>query len=468
LAVFRAASTTFKGAEARPHVWRRCWTIPQRRLRLLAGDLVVLVGTMLVTQLTVGSPAGDAAYLPLWALLLAAVCIAPIRALHAYDPVVVPRLGSTFGRVAVVGALTVCVYSAILYAALPLQNPGWLSVLGVALPIGSFLTWRAAYAVLFMGPAFKVRALVLGAGATTTAVARLLREKAGREYELVEMADQGPVLREEPRSGDELIQVVESQGIHQVILDTAADRPSDVQAALLRLAERNVAVVPAAAVYEALSGQVLLPLSNPPLGRRESAAGKLYGAVKRIVDVVAAVLGLVVLSPLLLMAALAVRLDSAGSLLYWQERIGRGGRMFRLVKLRTMLANAEADGQPIWAQDGDPRITRVGAFLRRSRLDEVPQLWNVVRGEMSLIGPRPERPEFVAHLSSQIPMYGARHVMRPGITGWAQVQYGYGSSVEDALTKLRYDLYYVRHRSPLLDVVILLKTFMVVLQFKGV
>jgi exopolysaccharide biosynthesis polyprenyl glycosylphosphotransferase len=189
--------------------------------------------------------------------------------------------------------------------------------------------------------------------------------------------------------------------------------------------------------------------------------------LRRLSDIVVAAAGLAVSAPVLIAAALVIRLDSPGPAFYWQERVGRFGRPFKLAKLRTMVEHAEADGQAVWAQERDPRITRVGRFLRRSRLDEVPQLWNVLRGEMSLIGPRPERPEFVALLATQHPKYESRHMIRPGLTGWAQVQYKYGSSVDDALAKLEYDLYYLHHRSLLLDIFILFKTMIVVVRFKG-
>ena len=199
-----------------------------------------------------------------------------------------------------------------------------------------------------------------------------------------------------------------------------------------------------------------------------SPASRVDAAARRLVDVAVALIGLVALAPPLAVACVAIVLDSRGPPLYWQERVGRNGRRFRLVKLRTMVQHAEADGRPVWATAGDPRITRVGAILRRCRFDEVPQLWNVLRGEMSLIGPRPERPELVALLTSRIPEYPARHAVPPGITGWAQVQYKYGSSIEDAVAKLEYDLDYVRRRSAALDAQILLRTLLVVLRFRGV
>jgi exopolysaccharide biosynthesis polyprenyl glycosylphosphotransferase len=170
--------------------------------------------------------------------------------------------------------------------------------------------------------------------------------------------------------------------------------------------------------------------------------------------------------PLMVLVALLVRLDSPGPILYRQERVGLGGKPFTLLKFRSMRANAEARG-PAWAQQRDPRVTRVGSFMRRTRMDELPQLINILRGEMSFIGPRPERPHFVEQLAQAIPFYRERARVKPGLTGWAQVNYPYGASVEDARAKLSYDLYYVRNRSPLLDILILLSTVRVILFQEG-
>jgi lipopolysaccharide/colanic/teichoic acid biosynthesis glycosyltransferase len=170
--------------------------------------------------------------------------------------------------------------------------------------------------------------------------------------------------------------------------------------------------------------------------------------------------------PLMLVAALAIKLDSRGPVLYWQERVGLHGRTFTLLKFRSMRTDAEARG-PVWAAQRDPRVTRVGGFLRLTRIDELPQLVCVLRGAMSLIGPRPERPHFVAQLEQVLPFYRDRALAKPGLTGWAQVNYPYGASVEDARAKLSYDLYYVKHRSLLLDLLILLATVRVVLFQRG-
>ena len=193
---------------------------------------------------------------------------------------------------------------------------------------------------------------------------------------------------------------------------------------------------------------------------------RLTALLSRAGDVVTCLVFLVATLPLMLVVALLVGLESRGPVLYRQERVGKGGRPFTLLKFRSMRVNAEALG-PAWAQQRDPRVTRVGSFMRRTRIDELPQLINILRGEMSFIGPRPERPHFVEQLAAAIPFYRERARVKPGLTGWAQVNYPYGASVEDARAKLSYDLYYVKNRSPLLDLLILLSTVRVILFQEG-
>jgi exopolysaccharide biosynthesis polyprenyl glycosylphosphotransferase len=273
--------------------------------------------------------------------------------------------------------------------------------------------------------------------------------------------------QQDAHSVSALLDVVRRRDIHEIIVGSVNELSPAVQSTLVELAEQGVTVLPASRVHESLTGRVVpSALSCLSLGPMSPSA-HLYGAAKRLVDLTVAAVGLLLIAPLLLVLAVGITLDSPGAPLYWQERVGRYGRRFWIVKLRTMIQDAEIDGRAVWAQESDPRVTRLGVFLRRTRLDELPQLWNVLRGEMSLIGPRPERPSIVESLIEEIPMFRARHVVAPGITGWAQVQYRYGSSVADAATKLQYDLYYIRHRSPFLDAIILLKTAAVVLGCKG-
>ena len=210
--------------------------------------------------------------------------------------------------------------------------------------------------------------------------------------------------------------------------------------------ERNFFQVPVENIRAEWFLQADLELTQP-----------LYLGLKRGTDIATALLGLVIGGPLLLLAAVAIKLESRGPAFYSQVRAGLHNRPFRILKLRSMRLDAEKDG-PRWARSSDHRVTRVGAFLRRTRLDEVPQFWNILRGEMSVVGPRPERPEFVEKLAGEIPFYNQRHLVKPGLSGWAQINYPYGASVEDALSKLKYDLYYIKNSSPGLDLQIILRT----------
>jgi sugar transferase (PEP-CTERM system associated) len=195
--------------------------------------------------------------------------------------------------------------------------------------------------------------------------------------------------------------------------------------------------------------------------------GMTRDLVKRLFDLIASATLLLLAMPILLLAMIAVVIDSGFPIFYSQERVGFGGRHFRILKLRTMRTDAEKGGQAVWAIAKDPRITRVGNFLRRTRIDELPQLWTVLTGHMSFVGPRPERQFFVDQLVEKIPFYDVRHSVKPGVTGWAQVRYPYGASLEDGLAKLQYDLYYVKNHSLFLDLMILVETIQVVLLGKG-
>jgi lipopolysaccharide/colanic/teichoic acid biosynthesis glycosyltransferase len=224
-----------------------------------------------------------------------------------------------------------------------------------------------------------------------------------------------------------------------------------------------------ASVYERYTGKIAVENLRPSylVFSEGFNKGMLLTRAKRALDVLLSVAGLAVFGPTMALVAVAVRLGSPGPALYRQERVGQNGKPFTVVKFRSMRTDAEAGTGAVWSQQNDPRVTRVGRILRRTRLDELPQLWNVLRGEMSFVGPRPERPQFVASLIEQIPFYGQRHAVRPGLTGWAQVRHSYGSTVEDAMQKLQYDLYYIKHLSIAFDLFIIIETVKTVLVRRG-
>jgi len=238
---------------------------------------------------------------------------------------------------------------------------------------------------------------------------------------------------------------------------------------LLNCKLAGIEVVDAPTFYETATHKLLIENITPSwfIFSHGFKVTWLLRLCKRVLDITASFLGLVFFLPVIPFVVLAIKLDSPGPILFRQVRVGKGDRPFTLMKFRSMRQDAESRTGAVWSQENDPRITKVGNFLRRTRLDEIPQLLNILKGDMSLVGPRPERPEFVGELKKRIPYYSERHYVKPGLTGWAQVCYPYGSSVEDAIEKLRYDLYYIKNISILLDFYIILKTFGVVLLGKG-
>jgi exopolysaccharide biosynthesis polyprenyl glycosylphosphotransferase len=382
--------------------------------------------------------------------------------------------------------------TAVLYTLTPWLTPGLQSRLLIFLFGGMGMVgiagWRLAYARLFVQPWFKQRALVVGAGwAGRTLVSALQHAPNGAPnpfrgtgYRIVGFVDDDPQYRgscfeDVPVLGDSgaLVELAEELEVDEVILAITHRHAigQELFDALLRCRELGFRLVTMSKLYERLLWRVPvehigrdLPMVVP---MEETWGERLYGVFKRLADVFMAAVGLVAVAALIPFIALVNLLTSRGPLFYRQERVGRGGQTFVMLKFRTMVPNAERDEGAVWACHGDRRVTPVGWLLRGTRLDELPQCWNVLRGHMSVIGPRPERPEFVEQLAAELPFYRARHAVRPGITGWAQVQFQYGKSVEDAKVKLEYDLFYVKHANPFLDLRILLKTLPVMIERRG-
>ena len=336
---------------------------------------------------------------------------------------------------------------------------------GAAVVLPAF---RTAFERVASSPLVARGAIVLGGGALGRACAALLATDHGTGLGLAGVLLQEgegtipgvPVLG---RYAD-VARVCAAHQVDRVVVASCERRGTLPVAALLDLKLGGVAIEEGIDFYERVTGKVFVPALKPGdlvfARGYEIRRGAL--AVKRAFDVAAAALGLILGLPILAVAALAVKLDSPGPALYAQERAGVLGRPFRILKLRSMRTDAEARGA-VWAAEDDPRVTRVGRFLRRTRIDELPQLWNVLVGEMSLVGPRPERPVFVARLEQEIPFFRQRLCMKPGITGHAQVRARYGASLEDALEKLSYDLFYIKTFSLWFDLSILIDTVKVVL-----
>jgi exopolysaccharide biosynthesis polyprenyl glycosylphosphotransferase len=298
--------------------------------------------------------------------------------------------------------------------------------------------------------------LILGKGELSEKLHRELT-RCGVDSRMIGLAD------------EELCNVPDSQVSGIVIAEPDGHENRRLTAALLNCKLRGVPVESAIASFERLRHKVWLEALGPEAVIYSDGFGRSrwYGIFKRFFDLLLALLLLTASAPFLLILAIAIWMDSPGPVLFRQTRIGLFGEPFVLLKLRSMKDEAESETGPVWARIGDERVTRIGRLLRRFRLDEIPQAINVLRGEMSFIGPRPERPLFVKMLSDNIPYYDVRHYVKPGITGWAQVMYPYGASLKDAYEKLQYDLYYAKHMSPLLDLRIFFKSIGVVLFGRG-
>jgi sugar transferase (PEP-CTERM system associated) len=329
--------------------------------------------------------------------------------------------------------------------------------------------WRAAYAWMVKQPFLRERLYVLGTGDRAERLVRGLRERSALGMEVVGWTGdvEGELTRDNVAS--HLLGLARGKGVHRVIVAMPDRRGTLPVEELLDLRLEGVKVEEATSWLERISGKIEVEQLYPSWlifaeGFRFSTFFRL---VRRALNFSFALAGLVISLPLLPFIVLAVKLDSSGPVLYRQQRVGRRGAIFYCYKFRTMRQDAEADSGATWALDDDPRITRVGRLLRASRLDEIPQLWCVLKGDMHFVGPRPERPEFVEWLSKEIPYYGVRHVVRPGITGWAQVEYKYGNTLGDAREKLQYDLFYIKNASLGLDLLIMFQTIKIVLLGRG-
>jgi exopolysaccharide biosynthesis polyprenyl glycosylphosphotransferase len=338
---------------------------------------------------------------------------------------------------------------------------------------------RGVYVRVFTAPGFLRRVLVVGAGESGQTILKLINEMNPPPYSLVGLIDDdssklGQEIEGIPVLGDnsKLLDIIGKEGISEVLVAIQGPMHGEMFQALLDTQERGIQVTRMPVAYEELLGRVPIQhLESDWLIRSfvdELRVSAFYLLVKRLVDIIGGVGGLMIFLLIYPWAALAILIESKRPVIFTQARLGQGGRPYTVVKFRTMRQDAEADGHAQWAQRGDPRATRVGWFLRRTHLDEIPQFLNVLRGEMSMVGPRPERPELVAELEKQIPFYRARLLVKPGITGWAQVNYGKGASIEGSAEKLEYDLYYIKHRNLLMDIWVILRTIGAVFGFRGV
>jgi len=448
--------------------------VSQRHLTVFTGELLLITGSMGFV-LHHYSPADDLTTSVWKGAVVSALCMLCLYYNDLYDLTVVRTTREVFIRLLQsVGSALILI--ALLYLMMP-----WLVVAdGASLPafaifLTSILAWRLVFNHFTRLRSFGERVLIVGTDATAQTIARQIRAQDDFGYEIVGFIDedQSRVMVEVGDwrvvgTSDDIERVIERHSVDRLIVGMSDRRGRLPVRALLRSKLRGIRVEDVNTVYERLTGKLLVEDLRPSwlIFSDDYCASRWTRRSKRVFDVLLALVGLVLALPFMLLTAIAVSLESGWPVLYRQERVGENGRVFTLNKFRSMRKDAE-QGTPIWARAEDDRVTRVGRFIRKTRLDELPQLWNVLRGDMSFVGPRPERPFFVDQLAEQVPFYEQRHAVKPGITGWAQVKYRYGASFEDSLEKLRYDLYYVKHLSIPFDLTILFDTVKVVLFAKG-
>jgi exopolysaccharide biosynthesis polyprenyl glycosylphosphotransferase len=460
-------------------------TLSERQALLLVGDLLCVILAVVISWAVwiwidnaLGDPIGflrskDALtpFLllgPLWFFLI----------FHLYDPhVAFNRERTMFGLALATGVSLIPYLGLYFFAA-----PGTLPRVAILVFLGSVSVlefgWRMLAIRLFTLTILQRPVLIIGAGRAGSMILDVLTHEVPGHFRVCGLIDDDPKKRGSKVQGvpvlggwEVLRDEVGQLGISVLILAITGEIRAELFQAVLDCQERGAEVIRMPALYESLIGRV-------PIGYLSAdwlltsfldsvRLYDLYSPLKRMIDILISLVGFSVFLVTYPVVALIVRLDSRGPILFRQERSGKGGRSIWVWKYRTMVQDAEGDGEARWAVPADPRTTRVGKWMRRTRLDEIPQFWNVLTGDMSLIGPRPERPELIAQLEQQIPFYRARLLVQPGLTGWSQVNFGYVRTVEDTALKLEYDLYYIRHRSLILDLKIFLRTLGAIVRFQG-
>jgi exopolysaccharide biosynthesis polyprenyl glycosylphosphotransferase len=412
-----------------------------------------------------------------WYYLFPAVWL--VMMVELYDLHRAANWRKTLRGLMVVAGIGLVAYALIFFTT---EEPNSLPRRGVAafLVLAFVLTllWRLIYIRFYTSQSLLGRVLIVGAGENGRSMAQIYRELSPPPFNLVGFIDDDPEKIGTSLEGyrvfagsDRLLDLVEGLNISDVVVAITGEMRGQTFQTLLDVQERGIEVTRMRTIYEELLGRVPIHhLESDWVIRSfvdEARASGFYQIASRLLDILAALVGLSMFFIMLPFLAIAMLFDDGWPIFYRQARLGKGGRNFEMVKLRTMIKDAEVDGKAQMAEEHDPRVTRVGGFLRRTRVDEFPQFWNVLRGEMAMVGPRAERAELVAKYQKQIPFYRARLMVKPGLTGWAQVNYGYAATVEDTEIKLEYDLYYIKHRSIFMDVLIILRTITTVLSRSG-
>ncbi len=468
----------------KPNPWQL--HIRERRALLLIGDALMGVIALGISLFVWGSRLRfiefDLAFLrervPFWFYLLPLIWM--ILLVELYDVHRASNWNRTVRGIATAVLIGFGLYLVIyFYYTGPGNNLPRVSI-AVFLVIVAILTlaWRALYIRVFTAPQFMRRVLLVGGGNAGTTMLQVINDLWPPPFFIVGIVDDdtekiGTEIENYPVYGtsESLLTIVEEQVVSDIIVAISGEMQSSMFQALLDAQESGIEIVRMPKVYEELLGRVPIRLLEADWILRsfvdESSVSSFFALGKRLIDIIIGLIGVLLFLVMAPFISLAIVVDDGRPIFYSQTRSGRGGQPYELIKFRTMSRDAEADGVPQWAKEDDERATRIGRILRKTHLDEFPQFINVVRGEMSLVGPRAERPELMALFEKHVPFYRARLLVKPGITGWAQVNFGYASNVEETTIKLEYDLYYIKHRNLIMDLVILLRTPSTGLSFRG-
>ena len=446
---------------------------PTRSVFLFLSEALIVSGSFVLSLwLLIGSDA----YITLnyehgWAKILAMTVFTVMLSYYfdLYEPALLVDRREIYFRMLLVLGFTCLGISALLYFYPEFAMERNVFSLAFLLMTFLLLFFRRSYLWFLSKSIFRETTYILGNGSYAESLAQILRERKDLGMEVVGCnysRPDGTQAESSAAAVQSLLQM--KKPVHRVIIAMEDPREELPTEDLLQLRFKGVYLEEGDSLLERLYGKIRLDgLRASHLlfveGFRLRASQQF---TRRVASFIAAACLLILFLPFFPLVMLLVRLSSPGPIFFWQVRVGEGGKTFKVYKFRTMRTDAEADGAK-WASKNDPRVTRVGLFMRKTRIDEIPQLWNVLRGEMGFVGPRPERPEFVPWLAEQLPFYNLRHMIRPGLTGWAQVRYGYGATLEESREKLAYDLYYVKHASLGLDLLIMFETIKIILHRKG-
>lgn len=466
----------------KPILWRLRPT--GRRLILIATDFLITIVSLSISLFIWAQKDAWLDFslefltnrIPIWFYLLPFIWI--LLMIEIYDLKRASRRSDSIRGIAIAAAISLAFYLLIYFTSAPNSMPRWGVSAFILLCSSLTVIWRLLYIQIFTAPLFMRRVLIVGAGRAGSTLAKITNESWPPPFFLVGLIDddkkkQGIMIEGYKVVGNsnQLMDIIENENVTDLVFAISGRMKPDTFQTILSAEEKGIEVTTMPTMYEELLGRVPIRLLESDWILRSFVdqvhASEIFELTKRLLDILGSLIGILMLGLILPFVALGILLDDGGPVFYIQDRLGKNGRVYKIIKFRTMRNDAENDDQPQPTVENDARITRFGSFLRKSHLDEFPQFINILNSDMSLVGPRAERLELVNELQAKVPFYRARLLVKPGLTGWAQINYGYASTVNETIIKLEYDLYYIKHRNLLQDIIILIRTFGTVLGFKG-